>query len=244
MEAITILPAPFLHILEEDSMHMALAHVVLADSAYAEFYKRMSKEGKFVIMDNGAYEKHKLTPDELAKAARKIEASEVILPDVLGSGAETIIDSWEALRYLREKLPECKFAVVVQGQNIAEWYTCAMPMLTWDINTLCVPKHIMSNVGDNARMLCLKSIKDRIPQGRHLHLLGCGKHVEEVALVGKEFGIRSVDSSVPWVYAKEELLLGQNNRPVNTVIDFSDETVDTNLLRCNIILWKELCNAM
>ncbi len=244
MKAITILPTPFLYILEEDLMHMALAHVVLADNACARFYRRMSEEGKFVIMDNGVYEGHSLTLDELVKAAKKIEASEVILPDVLGRGADTIISSWEALGYLREKLPECKFAVVVQGQNVAEWVMSAMPMLTWDINTLCVPKHIMTNVGNNARMLCLKNIKDRIPRGMHLHLLGCGKHVEEVALVGKEFKMRSVDSSIPWVYAKEGLLIGQGERPSNVVIDFSDTTVNVELLRSNVILWKKLCSTL
>src|SRR5262245_2551389 len=83
-------------------LDFALAHEVLADKAYAEFYASQAAAKRFVILDNGFHEKgHPLEPTELVEAAKRINASVVIAPDKIGHFSEGV--KWFA--ELHEILP-------------------------------------------------------------------------------------------------------------------------------------------
>ena len=60
-----IVPVPHLPQIENNHYHMCLAHLVKESEGYTEFYRRMSDEGKFVLMDNGAAEGSQLATYEL-----------------------------------------------------------------------------------------------------------------------------------------------------------------------------------
>jgi len=69
----------------QGTYHLALAHLILESPAYREFYLRMSRRGDHVGVDNGVVETGSPLPfTEVLEAARAVEATEVVLPDVLG----------------------------------------------------------------------------------------------------------------------------------------------------------------
>ena len=51
-----IVPVKCLEKTANNQYHMCLAHLVKESEEYASFYRRMSDEGKFVLMDNGVAE--------------------------------------------------------------------------------------------------------------------------------------------------------------------------------------------
>ena len=76
----------------QSDSHLALAHLVKSDAAYADFYKRMAARGDRIIMDNGAFELgSSYNPSELITLAEMCGADAIVLPDYPGrSSIETI----------------------------------------------------------------------------------------------------------------------------------------------------------
>ena len=76
---------PSIHTLETDNTayHLALTHLVLKYSEYAEFYKKKREQGDFVILDNSLIELGKAASlHKVLEAAKIINPSEIVLPDV------------------------------------------------------------------------------------------------------------------------------------------------------------------
>src|SRR5690242_8773778 len=75
-----------------------LAHLVLTNKEYAEFYQDRSKAGRRVVLDNGMHETGKpLTVPELIEACRRVHPSVVIPPDEIGN-AKFTYDGFEQMR--------------------------------------------------------------------------------------------------------------------------------------------------
>jgi hypothetical protein len=96
----------------------AIAHYVLEDEYYANFYRRQSELGRLVILDNGFHELgHPLSVPELVAAADRIKPSVVIAPDRLGD-YRFGLDAFEELRHV---LPaEYGVGAVLTGVSPAE----------------------------------------------------------------------------------------------------------------------------
>ena len=91
MKIAHIVPPKFLRHFEDllGEYHLILPQIVLADKEYQQFYRRKSREGHMVILDNGAYEFGKpLSSDEMLKAIELSEPSEIVLDDHIGSDAD------------------------------------------------------------------------------------------------------------------------------------------------------------
>lgn len=62
--------------------HLVLAHVADHDDQYADFYRRMSDRGDYIICDNGAFELgESYAPDKLIQLGHKVGANALVLPD-------------------------------------------------------------------------------------------------------------------------------------------------------------------
>ncbi len=240
MQVATIVPTAYLHLTKDDDYFMALAHLVGVDRKYTEFFRARADEGKFVLMDNGVVEGERQNVKELIRRAHLINATEVILPDVIRNGASTIIDSHAALNEMENQ--GFKLMAVPQGNNVAEWEDCAKTMLLWSdrIDSLGISKFVL-NADEHARERCLELIKYDVGK-LGVHLLGVWKDVWEVAKLGRDYSfVRGVDSGVAYMFAERGENLSANK--VDVKIDFDDNNVDRHLLRLNIVVWRRIASG-
>jgi hypothetical protein len=104
-------------------MDFALAHLVLQDEVYRNFYKAQRSAGRFVIMDNGFHELgHPLSEAELWKAAELIRPSVVVSPDRLGDAFFTL-DAFSKMERLRPKDMDTGIGIVLCGKTYDERIT-------------------------------------------------------------------------------------------------------------------------
>ena len=111
--------------------HLILAHLVLQNDYYREFYRERSEAGDFIILDNGAFEfQTSISAQELFAAARFVQPSVIVLPDVLRDAEATYEATKDALRFWNGLRPELhfqnepSFMVVPQGKDLEEWFAC------------------------------------------------------------------------------------------------------------------------
>ncbi len=241
MKIATIVPSEFLSLTAEDSYFMALAHLVGEDDRYTAFMRRRSDDGRFILMDNGVVEGFQQNLYELLKRARLIRATEIILPDSIADGAETIKKTVQAVQYIEQVGVPSRLMAVPQGKTIEEWTQCAEQLIKLPIDAIGISKFITRDAGKSARLSALGELLS-LGWTKDIHLLGCWENPQEVfALYRLCPEIRGVDSAIAYVYAKEGLFIDPAiPRPMNE-INFGDTDVDNWLLRANIGRWKSYC---
>ena len=247
MKVATILPTKFLHLIKDDNYHMCLAHLIGEDEEYTKFYQQIGKsKGKYLIMDNGVMEGNQRPIEEIIRKANLVGADEIILPDSFCNMNETLDKSYKALQYVREDFPHLKVMVVPQGKNLEEWLECTEIMLSWDIDTLGIPKVLVKLAGRDGRLEALLELGHKV-RGLDIHLLGCWQSPIEVLLIEKAsktrriYPVRGVDSSIAYIFTKVGLTIDEDDKPHNNPIDFDDEDIDIDLLKKNIQMWKDAC---
>ena len=117
---------PTIHTLETDNTdyHLALTHLVLKYPEYAEFYKKKREQGDFVILDNSLIELGKAASlHKVLEAAKIINPSEIVLPDVFKDCEKTLIAVDDALEQFRNMTIDQDFQLqaVAHGRNKTEW---------------------------------------------------------------------------------------------------------------------------
>jgi len=113
------IPKPFLHNLTSlTDLDFTLAHLILEDDEYRQFYTNQAEIGRFVIMDNSFHELgHPLSPEELKQAASLSKPNIIIAPDKLGDYRFGM----EAFHATRNILPRHqKIAFVLAGASPSE----------------------------------------------------------------------------------------------------------------------------
>lgn len=247
MFAATILPIPYLHLLKNKPYLMALGHLVsYKHPEYVAFYKEASANGQYIILDNGVVETGTPIPiDELIKRAQMIGANEIILPDAFLDMETTLDMTCEAVAYARSHAPHLKLMVVPQGSTFEEWLLCARLMLEFDIDVIGIPKVLTKLQGRDARLEALTEL-GKLLRGLEIHLLGCWESPLECQLIENHVQrkliqpIRSVDSAIAYVYAREGLSISHAARPSGE-IDFTAHDADIELLNKNIEIWESAC---
>lgn len=255
MRTAHIVPSKYLHVMERKNFHMALAHVILSDEKYRDFYenRRLSKVD-YIILDNGAYEDQRVPFHKLYKLANTLQVNELVMPDVLGDKQKTLdvwLDAYQTVvdhhRKTRTRFPTHLMSVP-QGKDIDEWIECAIRMVNVGlVDVLGVPKLLLEYEGPQSRINAITRLKEAIPREAfpQMHLLGCGKHPEEPAWAYNEHPdvVRSVDSSIAYVYTVNGLKITEGSRPKKT-IDFENPAdCDIQLLIENMNEWEEVCNC-
>lgn len=175
----------------------AIAHQVLEDEFYANFYREQAAKGRFVVLDNGFHELgHPLSAPELVAAADRIRPSVVIAPDRLGD-MRFSLDSFDELRHILP--PEYGCGIVVQGVSPAERAELFMKTMK-HAKMLCFPFR-----EPRFEWFCdlLEKIPKYIQWPPRIHLLGVNELWELKAFREKfdEIGIESkrvtIDTSKP-----------------------------------------------
>lgn len=250
MHVATIVPTAYLDLVRDRPYHLCLVQQLQADPVYRWFYKRRADEGKFIIVDNGAAEKHVSTIEEVYDMAMAIGASEIQLPDVFFDGKKTLKKSYEAMGYLHKNnfMGEVRIMVVPQGRNLEEWTECMKEFIGWgSIDCIGIPKNLVHTEGPKGRLNALTVMRDYLlgtvgPSVR-AHLLGCWTDPREVGDIFRVFGnsglVRGVDSGICTIYAQEGLPLKPDKYPKpRKIVDFSRTDIDTYLLDDNMFRWE------
>ncbi len=252
MVGINIVPTCLLERTNNQEMFMCLYQEAMASEAYAAFFRKMVKLGKFVIMDNGAAEGQNPSPIQLLNAYQMVNPSEVILPDVVGNKNETLRQGKEAIEAFKRAgfFGKSRIMAVPQGATLAEWIECLDEMLTWPIDTIGVSKFITNLYKDERpkdsciRNTAVKAINLR--SSIDIHLLGCWENALELSKVEtlNPGRVRSTDSAIAYVYSRNNKLLLQGDRPDQKEIDFDRDTagdLNMDILQSNLDAYRQIC---
>jgi hypothetical protein len=198
------------------SMQMLLPHL-LSNSEYITYYiAHCTDSDNVVIMDNGAAEQKFFQEENLIEIASGLRVSELVAPDVMADATGTIAMSHAFIQRARYEGLEVPIGIVAQGKNLIDALRCAKELLatTSDIKTVYIPRLLLKNERPYIRLKLAERIKQYAPEV-DIHFLGastlwCGE-ILEAARSGL---VRSLDTSLPYVYARQRLLLEFDSTPI------------------------------
>ena len=227
-----IVPVNCLEKTATNQYHMCLAHLVKESNEYAAFYKRMVDEGNYVMMDNGAAEDSQLSIEELVQCYKKVNPTEIVLPDTLLDRGSTISKVKESYQYLMNEFDgniPYKIMIVAQGDCIDDCVQCIADINELVIggvirvNTIGISKFLPMHTGNKYdRASLLMTAKDDIESmGCEVHLLGCYESTDVIRNIRENCKcVRGVDSAFTYLCSQAGVLIdGDVSRPSGE-IDF------------------------
>lgn len=250
MRIAEIVPVSCLELTANNQYHMCLAHLVKQDPTYAAFYRRMSDEGKFVLMDNGAAEGSQLSFGELAECYEIIHPSEIVLSDTLCDSASTLAkfeESGNELDWQRDY----RHMAVPQGKDFDEWKKCAAKMFESPsmLDSIGVSKFLEMSTGNPyIRYEAVKFIDDlskKLNVKVDVHLLGCSEGSEAVRMIHNDFDIvRGCDSAYAYICSQNaEEPIGRHTKRASGEIDFLKGEDVTGLLDVSMECFETACGV-
>jgi len=234
-------PLAHLELADYGEIFFAIAHHVMEYSGYAKLYRERSDKGKFVIVDNGAYEKlTPLPPDELISQAKVVKAKEVIAPDILQKPILTLDLTKSFLSTLStNERKQFRIMGVPQSKRREGWINEYMKMIQLDIDTVGIPKWLRHRDVIVQRLLHL----NKLDFSKDHHLLGID-HMDELCLM-PNYLIRSIDTKLPIHLGINLLSIESVQRPDDT--DYFYQRLDANQIRHvldNITEFKRICDKL
>ena len=211
--------------------HMCLANIVAKNETYAQFYAGLAAhKDKWVLMDNGAAEGEQLSVDELIECYQRIHPNEVVLPDTLLDGKETIQKSREALGkicdFYNGNIP-FTFMAVPQGATIDEWERCAREMVQWPaIHAIGISKFLPMETGDmyvreRAAEILDSLFKQYNRYDMEVHLLGCSESPVVIDGIRRRFSfVRGCDSAYAYICTQADVCIHADTIRPEGEIDF------------------------
>lgn len=218
--------------------HLVLTHLVQQSEEYAEFMKRRSEAGDFLLMDNSLIELGSaMKIVDVIEAARKCEAHEIVLPDVFREREATIKTIQLALEDIKHyygynaRHYGHRLMAVPQGKNEEDWLECLFTILRQfpQVTTIGIPKVTSTFYPDtDTGRICLLEFMDKHKIHRqypHMqwHLLGIWNNPIELKRASKFSWVRGCDSSVGWAISQQGIVLDDEEgalRPKTAIIDF------------------------
>ncbi len=200
MKTAIITPTPLLEKYGNggDDYHLILSHLVHESDTYATYYSSRSREGDWVILDNSAHEFGAgETSERLLRAIERTRPSEVVLPDRLFFGGDTVDDSREAASRILHDFPDLKLMGCPQGRTLSEWLECLFGLIKIGVYSIGISKDYETWRGGLPQLV---SIVSKIVPNHPIHLLGWGRQWEDLRTLAK-MPVRGIDSAKPLVYA-------------------------------------------
>jgi len=192
------------------SLHFVLAQKVLDDDKLMQWYASRSVYGDFTILDNGAAEGELVPWNKLLQVANNLRADEVVLPDVLRDGEETLKLSTRS--YVLNTIPEPKRMIVPQGRNWEEWNYCLRELLQrCQPATIGIPKWQQELPG--GRLNALFQISQYEEARRcNIHMLGMALAPREEFREINVHSVRSLDTALPIALAQQQMIVGDGTQ--------------------------------
>jgi hypothetical protein len=168
-----------------------LAHKVLEDKKYAEFYRG---SGNIKFVDNSVNEKGEPLPLESVKEAfEKVNGTYIVSPDFIGNAEKTIEAYLECLKTFTKE----KVASVIQGPTFVDAFDC---LKVYESGIICVPYDLCSNKEDPPWLMGLRRalFVSYIPrrQDIYVHLLGFNS-LDELYWYQNNTSVGSIDTGIP-----------------------------------------------
>lgn len=206
--------------------HLVLAHKVLEDKKYADFYRHRSIAGDFIIQDCSAFELgHPIETPKLLEAADYTLAAEIVCPDVLFDGEATIASTKEFIKdfnkhynhVIKEKRP--KLMAAVQGKNLVDYLKCHNAIYNMDVDGTKIDtmglsflgvEKVFPDVSPTLRRLIMLDLLhfNNIPC-LPMHMLGIADNPVELKLVNSMTHLRGIvrgnDSSSAYVHGSNKI---------------------------------------
>jgi hypothetical protein len=176
------------------------------NARYRWFYRNFGHNSDMhVILDNGAFEGARLSPHDLLGMAYDYQVDEIIIPDEMGDmGASMyMLEEFMAKLVTRKWHPKYVMAAV-QGQTVEECHAHIRNIAehTSEVTTLGLPKHLDKTTGwEGIRVKLTEWILKEFPNMWDIHFLGYIREGEMMSAA--EVGVRSLDTSAPFICAAE-----------------------------------------
>jgi hypothetical protein len=190
---------------------------MLRNSAYSFHYSSLcAKLTEFVILDNGAAEKDPFDAEALLLIARHFRVSEVVASDVLGDTAATTIATEHFLNKATELGYEGRIAIVLQGRELEFALNMVFRFIELNkgVTTVHIPRSLIQVGREWARLDLAAHIHNKYPY-IDIHLLGASNlWPKEILEAARNYPfIRSMDTSMPFVCARNYFTIGQERAP-------------------------------
>ena len=170
--------------------YYCLAHLAYKNKVYKEFFIKLRKKNKYVLLDNGAAEHSLVTENILISLVKEIKPSIVIAPDVLFDKATTLdnLDRFISRMASEDLLNKVEIFACPQGNTREEWLECYREMLcnkyvkVIGLSKIAVPWCFSKAKNDEhiaeARQICVKYLDNHGLIMKPLHCLGQGSYAE------------------------------------------------------------------
>jgi hypothetical protein len=255
------------HALQFDSIEPGATYLLLPqffeDPTYRAYVKQAIETCSLSILDNGAFENVEGFPAErLASLAEEFGIKEIVIPDVLGDRQGTVdrlIDF--ALRDLDDlSHPKPRHMAVVQGTSYDDCRRCIDQMVEIkdeyalvSLKGFGIPKHLGKTTEGNE--ITRSSIRLRLANYIHskyegrfqVHFLGANPAWIGELLHLQTYRVRSIDTSLPYVYGLQGLDLNDQYVQDNVDLERHEEYFDfvpddeqLRLIRGNIEFMKRV----
>lgn len=197
--------------------HMMLLHLC-NNKQYTDVYAEASG---YKVLDNSVVELgNALSIEALCSEAVRLGVNEIILPDSLGNGPETVVKALQSLRYITDTYgfkPPFKIMAVAQGSSEPEWLQCYLELSKLPIHVIGIPKRVEIFMPRLSLCEHLEGIRDK---SKEHHLLGVPGNPIEIWHANRLEYIRSVDSCIAYIAARDEVYIDAGigcERPANTI---------------------------
>lgn len=233
-------PLQGLHELDKSKLlgdyHLLIAPIVLeADWMYADFFQHRHP-GMTVIVDNGVIELgYPLAVDDLAKAAKTVNASVVVLPDTIDDMKYTVKQARHAYREYRKLDRTTPLMGVVQGRTLEECLECAEKLVDVGAEWLAVPRGLTKNLETRVPLVQQIALEHQLP----IHILGFSDNIEDdIKAAACHPLVQGIDAATPmwanqWLPlhppVNEPASLGLGKRPPNFWHQAVDERAGHNV---------------
>lgn len=189
--------------------HLLLAHDVLDkprdyQSIYGEV-RRKYGEQSFIIMDNSIVELGEaMGLDDLAEACRILNPDCLVIPDVMGDGAETRAKAKEFCRKYAQYFADNPFEGapdlmgVIQGSTVEDCIlTCALYYSLPLTEYISVPRVVTKQQGSRMPVLVALAHNRTYELFKGLHLLGFSDNILDDVSCARLPYVQGIDSAVP-----------------------------------------------
>lgn len=228
----------------EAPMVMLLTHLVERHKSYVK--EALKHPNVYKILDNSLIELGEaLTMERLVAAAEKINANEIVLPDVFKDGEATVKKAKESILWLKENdlLGKYKIMVVCHGNNEDEWHSCFKQLNEIEeIDVIGVPKVVSTWLPDKNRKNLSHIFLNTTKQ---IHFLGAWYNLAELLKLGKKVWntIRSADTCLPSLYVIQNKKIWEDR---DGTIDLENDYPELTKDKYDDIMYKfekEMVNA-
>ena len=191
-----------------------LAHEVLQNDEYAEYYKNSDREK---IVDNSVNEDGEpISIEDLKQAFELVGGTMVVSPDWLGNSKRTLEAYLECISTFRAE----RVVGVVQGSTFEEAFKCAAVYK----GSIAVPYDICSKKTDSPLLMGLRRslVVCNLPSDKLIHLLGFAC-LDEFIFYQNRPNVWSIDTGIP-------ILLGLEGKDILDPLESKKEPTYNQML--------------